>query len=398
MVRPTPSIMLANRINQLTPSPTLSLNSKIKELQAQGLAIINLTAGEPDFAPPSVLKEALIATVNQKCHHYTPVAGILELRQAIAQKYRNTYQLNYQADNVIVSSGAKQVLYNALASLINPEDEVIVYTPTWSTYIEQIKLVQGVPVFIDLEPPFQLTAAHLEAKITNKTKAVILNYPHNPTGQLIALNELRNIIQLAKQHQFWLISDEIYETIVFDDQPHQCLPAIDPTIQDQCLVVSGLSKSHAITGWRLGWGCGPQELIRAMTDLQGQMTSGASSVIQQAALAAFLDLETPKQMARAYQDRRDQIWPELASIPGLKPIKPQGAFYLFVDIRDLLNDTYPTSASWCQALLTEQQVAVVPGEAFLAPGYFRLSFAAALPELLLAVEKIRAFVTKSRSE
>ena len=384
--------MLANRISQLTPSPTLSLNSKIKELQNQGLAIINLTAGEPDFDPPTALKEGLITAANQNCHHYTPVAGILELRQAIANWYQTNYQLNYQAHNVIVSTGAKQVLYNALASLINPGDEVIVYAPVWSTYIEQIKLVQGIPVIVNLEPPFQLSASHLEPKITTKTKAIILNYPHNPTGQLIAPNELQNIIDLAKQHKFWLISDEIYQTIVFDNQQHQCLPVIDPTIQNHCLIVSGLSKSHAITGWRLGWGCGPKELIQAMTDLQGQITSGASSVIQQAALSAFSDLETPKQMASIYQARRDQIYSELASIPGLKPIKPQGSFYFFVDIRDLLNNTYPTSASWCQALLEKQQVAVVPGEAFLAPGYFRLSFAAALPELLLAVQKIKAFV------
>ncbi len=384
--------MLANRISQLTPSPTLSLNSKIKELQNQGLTIINLTAGEPDFDPPIALKKGLIAAVNQNCHYYTPVAGILELRQAIANWYQTNYQLNYQAQNVIISTGAKQVLYNALASLINPGDEVIVYTPIWSTYIEQIKLAQGIPVIVNLKPPFQLTASHLEPKITNKTKAIILNYPHNPTGQLIALKELQNIIELAKQHKFWLISDEIYQTIVFDNQQHQCLPAIDPAIQNHCLVVSGLSKSHAITGWRLGWGCGPKELIQAMTDLQGQITSGTSSVIQQAALSAFQDLETPKQMASIYQVRRDQIHSELVSIPGLKSIKPQGAFYFFVDIRDLLNNTYPTSASWCQALLEKQQVAVVPGEAFLAPGYFRLSFAAALPELILAVQKIRAFV------
>ncbi len=179
--------MLANRISQLTPSATLSLNTKLKQLQSQGLPVINLTVGEPDFEPPEVLKQSLMAAANQDCHHYTPVSGNFQLRQVIAKRYFDTYQVQYQPDNIIVSTGAKQVLYNALASLVNPGNEVIVYTPTWPTYIEQIKLLQGVPVLIKLEPPFQLTAAHLESKITSKTKAIILNYPHNPTGQIILL-------------------------------------------------------------------------------------------------------------------------------------------------------------------------------------------------------------------
>ncbi len=383
--------MIANRISQFLPSPTLSLNATVKKMQSEGQEIINLTAGEPDFQPPKILKEALIKAVQENHHHYTPVSGIVGLRQAIAQKYIQENDIEYTPEEIIVGTGAKQVLHNALLSLVNPNEEVIVHTPTWSTYIEQIKITQGIPVLIDLKPPFQLRAEDILPKISPKTKVLILNYPCNPTGMTIDRSELIKIAELAIKHNFWIISDEIYEKILFDQRKHTSIASLSLDIKNRTLTVSGLSKSHAITGWRLGWGCGPKQLIEAMTNLQSQTTSGASSIIQQAAISAFADTKSPIQMAQAYQERRDFLIRELSQIKDLDVFTPHGAFYLFVGISKLLNSKYPNSTAWCQGLLEKQQVAVVPGEAFLAEGYFRLSFAASISDLQKAVKRIQQF-------
>lgn len=384
--------MLANRILNLTPSPTLSLNSKIKELQSKGEQIINLTAGEPNFDAPNILKKSVIKAVEDNFSYYTPVAGLPKLRQAIAQEYARVNKINYELEEVIVCTGAKQVIHNALLALCNPNDEVIVHTPTWSTYVEQIKLAGAKPIELQLEPPFLVTADKLASKITPQTKVIILNYPANPTGMTITKEELSKIADLAIQHKVWIISDEIYEKILFDSLEHCSIASLNEQIRALTLTVSGLSKSHAITGWRLGWGCGPKKLITAMSDLQGQTTSGACSIVQQAAISAFTDTLSTQQMARAYQERRDYLVRELTKLPQLEIIRPQGAFYLFVGIKKLLNSKYPNSNAWCEWLLEQAKVAVVPGEAFLQPGYFRLSFAASQENLEIATDRICSLI------
>jgi aspartate aminotransferase len=391
--------MLSSRILNLSPSPTLSLNAKVKELQARGEEIINLTAGEPDFSPPETLRQSALKVIQENTHnHYAPVPGIPALRQAIADKYTRENKINYTAQEIIVGSGAKQVLHNALLALVSPGDEVIIHTPTWSTYVEQIKLAGGACVEVNLEAPFKLTAEKLAEKVTTRTKVVILNYPGNPTGMALDEAELRQIADLIVSNNLWLISDEIYEKILFDDQKHISIASLNPEIKSRTLTVGGLSKSHAVTGWRLGWGAGPKKLIEGMNNLQGQTTSGASSIIQQASLAAFEPDDSVTQMVEAFEKRRDFLVRELGQVLGFKMISPEGAFYLFVDIRELLNDQYPTSAAWCEWLLETAKVSVVPGEAFLALGFFRLSFAASQQDLERAVAGIKGFASKRSRE
>jgi aspartate aminotransferase len=384
--------MLSLRIQELSPSPTLSLNAKVKELQSQGRPVLNLTAGEPDFEPPETLKQAAIQAIWAKCHHYTPVPGLLQLRAAVADKYRRNNEIDYQTDEIIVSTGAKQVLHNALLALVEPGDEVLIHTPTWSTYVEQIKLAGGQVKTVALEPPFQLTAEQVQAQITERTKVLILNYPGNPTGAVIELEELQKIADLVVKHDLWLISDEIYEKILFEGRQHTSIASLGKEVKQRTLTVGGLSKSHAVTGWRLGWGAGPKELIDGMANLQGQTTSGASSIVQQAAISALEEKDSITHMVQSFQERRDFLVSELSQIEGLEITEPEGAFYLFVGIQKLLNEKYPTSLDWCEGLLEHQQIAVVPGEAFLAPGYFRLSFAADMDSLEKAGVGFRQFI------
>lgn len=384
--------MLSTRIQNLSSSPTLSLNAKVKELQTHGQRVINLTAGEPDFDPPERLKQAVIQAVQDNYNHYTPVPGLLKLREAIAQKYQRENQIEYQPEEIIVSTGAKQVLYNALLTLVEPGDEVLTHLPTWSTYVEQIKLAGGTPVCIELKVPFKLTAETIAKKITKKTQALIINYPGNPTGAVIEPEELERIAELVVKRNLWVISDEIYEKILFDGGRHTSIASLGEEIKQRTLTVSGLSKSHAITGWRLGWGAGPKELIEGITKLQGQTTSGASSIVQQAAISAFAKSEEVNRMVREFESRRNYLVNELSQIKRLKITQPEGSFYLFVGVQELLNEKYPTSLDWCEGLLDTEQIAVVPGEAFLAPGYFRLSFAASLENLEKAVEGLRRFI------
>jgi aspartate aminotransferase len=245
---------------------------------------------------------------------------------------------------------------------------------------------------IALEPPFQLTAKLVEAQLTERTKALILNYPGNPTGAVIQSDELQRIARLALECNLWLISDEIYEKILFDDRRHVSVASLGKEIRDRTLTVSGLSKSHAVTGWRLGWGAGPKELIEGMTKIQGQTTSGASSIVQQAAISAFSKSGEIERIVGEFENRRNYLVNELSRVDGLEINKPAGAFYLFVGIQKLLNKRYPTSQAWSEGLLADQQVAVVPGEAFLAPGYVRLSFAASQPNLENAVDAIKGFI------
>lgn len=388
--------MLSERIKQLQPSPTLVLDSQVKALQKAGKLIINLSLGEPDAATPEVIANAGIQAIKDGFTHYTAVAGIPELRLAIAHHLNTKHSSKYTAEQVIVGVGSKSLLYLTFQALCNPGDEVLVATPTWSTYLEQIKLAGGVPIAIPLATPFILTAEECRKKITSKTKIILLNSPANPTGAIIPTDELARIAILAKEHNLLIVSDEIYDEIYYNSPAPCSIISVDPSVADRTILINGFSKAYAMTGWRIGYLAAPLSIVKAVANLQGQITSSTSSISQKAALSAIQDgNEAVKILKKTFSERRDFVAKELAKIPGLEFSLPDGAFYFFVSVQSLLNKNTPTATDWCTKLLEQEKVAVVPGEAFAAPGYVRLSFAASLEELQKGLEGIKRFVTLS---
>jgi aspartate aminotransferase len=388
--------MLSQRLQLLAPSPTLSLDSKVKTMQAQGIAVVNLGLGEPDFATPDTAKEGAISAIHHNYSHYTVVSGIIELRQAIVKKLAKDNHIVYAPEEIVVGVGTKQLLYHAFQVLCNPGDEVLVPTPTWSTYIEQIKLAGAIPIIIPLKSPFKLHAKDIQKFVTSKTKAIILNSPSNPTGATIDLDELHKIAAIAVKCNFWVISDEIYEKILYSGK-HISIASLNSEIKNKTITINGFSKAYAMTGWRIGYAAGPKEVIASFIALQGQTTSNASSISQYAALAALQGSQsTVTKMCYQFGQRRKLVLAGLTKCRGLEVLNPEGAFYVFVSVKKLLNKELSTSATWCQALLEEAHVAVVPGEAFELPGFFRLSFAASPAQLKIGLACIKKFCERIR--
>lgn len=384
----------AARIQTLTPSPTLALDAKIKELIKQKKNIINLGIGEPNFDTPNHVKRAAVQALKENITHYTETQGLLKLRMAIAQKLQKDSNILYAPSEIIVGSGSKQILYEALQVLCDENDEVIIPLPTWGTYVEQVKLAGGIPVFVPLNPPFKLTTKDIEKKVTKKTKMLLLNTPANPTGAIIDVIELKKIAKLAVRHNMWVIADEIYEKIVYGNSTTS-IASFNKQIKEQTITINGVSKAYAMTGWRIGYAAGPEGVIKAMTTLQGQLTSNASSIAQMAAIAALLGNQKPvEQMRKTFEKRRTLVSNGLIK-SGLSFTKPEGAFYVFVSVEKLLGKDIQTSEVFCSRLLKEEHVAVVPGEAFLYPGYFRLSFAASKEDLVEAMKRIKRFIMSS---
>lgn len=388
--------MLSQRIKLLAPSPTLGLDAKVKALQAAGTKILNLGVGEPDFPTPDTAKQGAITAIEKNFTHYTAVPGVIELRQAIAHKLATENNISYTPEEIVVGAGTKQLLFNAFQVLCNPGDEVLVATPTWSTYLEQIKLAGAVPVTMPLAAPFKLRAADLKPHLTSRTKAILLNSPANPTGAVIDPSELQKIAQLAIKHDLWVISDEIYEKILYTAE-HVSIASLSQGIKNRTITINGFSKAYAMTGWRVGYAAGPKEVMTAFTSLQGQTTSNTSSISQYAALAALQGEQTSiANMCAEFSKRRELVLQELAKCPTLEPIAPEGAFYVFVSLQKILGKTYLTSAAWCQALLETAHVAVVPGEAFEMPGFFRLSFATSTNQLEAGLAALQQFVNTKK--
>ncbi len=387
--------LLADRVNQLTPSPILRLNGKVRQLVAAGTPVVNLTIGEPDFNTPEPIKQAAIQAINDNFTHYTPPVGIPELRELIAQKFTNENGIVTKAEAVVVGVGSRQLLYNAFLALCNPGDEVMVPTPAWSSYFEEIKLAQAVPIAVPLTAPFKLTRAVLEAKVTPKTKVILINTPCNPTGAMIDAQDLQEIAAFAVEKNLWIVADEIYEKILYSGK-HVSIASLNTQIREQTITINGLTKAHAMTGWRVGYATGPVAVIEAMGKLQGETTSNTCSISQKAALAGFNNSETDQavaEMVAEFSRRRDFLLTAFKEIPQLQPVAPEGAFYLFVSVGKVLNDQYPTATAWTEGLLETAKVAVVPGEAFLYPGYFRISFASSMAALEQGIAGIKKFVT-----
>ncbi len=368
---------LAERLRGLESSPTLALAAKAKALAKAGKPVLDFTAGEPDFPTPTSIKQAAITAIQENQTRYTPVAGIQELRAAIATDLSTRLGIPYQASQVVVSCGAKQTLYNALQVLCNPGDEVLILTPYWVSYASQVQLAGATPVLIDTTESarFQPDVERIQAAITDSTRVLILNSPSNPTGMLIERDRLAALAALALKHQLIVISDEIYNQLVYPPSQPLSIVQVEPRLAKQALVVNGVSKTYSMTGWRIGYAAGPQELIDAMIILQSHSTSNPTSISQYAALAAITgDQSQVKAMAREFQARRDRLVDGLNRLPGLSCLKPEGAFYAWCNISSV-GQPAETIAT---RLLEDELLAVVPGEGFGSSAHIRFSFATSL--------------------
>ena len=388
---------LSDRIQQLEESATIAMAQKSRELKAQGLDVISLSLGEPDFKTPQYIQDAAKQAIDEgKYFGYPPVPGYLELRQAIADKLKRDNQLDYTPNQIVVSTGAKQSIANVMLCLLNPGDEVVVFSPYWVSYAEIIKLAEGVPVPITgtIENNFKATAQQLQEAITDKTKAIIYSSPCNPTGAVFSRTELEDIAEVLSAHpNICVIADEIYEYINFSDE-HVSMAAL-PGMYEQTVTVNGFSKGFAMTGWRLGYIAAPAWLAQACDKIQGQFTSGANTIAQRAAITALNGDMTPThEMAQSYRRRRDLVLDLFKDIPGVKTYKPNGAFYFFPDISDYFGksdgeQTIADASDFCMYILDKARVSLVTGEAFGSPNCVRLSYAAADEQLQEAIRRIK---------
>lgn len=387
---------LANRVKTLTPSSTLAISAKAKELKKQGYDIIGLGVGEPDFNTPEYILKAANKAMQEGMTKYTPAGGIPELKQAIVNKFQADNELSYSNDQIIVTTGAKHALYTLFQVLLNEGDEVIVPSPYWVSYPEQIKLASGNPIIVQAleKNEFKLTPNELEAAITDKTKAVILNSPSNPTGIMYSKEELQKLGEICLKHNILIVSDEIYEKLIYTEDPHVSIAALSEELKNQTIVVNGVSKSHAMTGWRIGYAAGPGQIIKAMTNLASHSTSNPTSIAQYAALAAYNSGEDPVMtMKKAFAQRLDTLYELIIEIPGISCVKPKGAFYLFPNVKKAAAiNGFSSVDDWVTALLEEEKVALVPGSGFGSPDNVRLSYATSIEALEEAAERIKRFV------
>lgn len=389
------------RIANLSVSETLAMSQKSNELKAQGINVINLSVGEPDFYTPDHIKAAAKKAIDDNFSFYSPVPGYLSLRQAISKKLETENGLSYKPEQIICSNGAKQAVCNAVLSVVNPDDEVIIPAPCWVSYIEMVKLAEGKSVVIHtgIEQNFKITPAELEAAITPKTRAIILCSPSNPTGSIYSKAELKGLADvLAKHPNIIIISDEIYEHINYTGK-HESIAQFE-NIRERVVIINGVSKAYAMTGWRLGWMAAPQWIAAACNKLQGQYTSGASSIAQKAAEAAYLgEQQCVENMRQAFVRRRDLIVKLASEIEGFKVNKPEGAFYLFPECSYYLGKSYngrliKTSADLAMFLLEEGHVACVGGLAFEAANYIRFSYATSDENIIEAMKRVKETLAK----
>ena len=389
---------LSNRVKTLTPSSTLAITAKAKALKEAGHNVIGLGAGEPDFNTPSYILDAAASAMQEGLTKYTPAGGIVDLKDAIIGKMKKDQGLSYNHNQVIVTTGAKHALYTLFQVLLNQADEVIVPTPYWVSYPEQIKLAHGSPIFVEAEEEnqFKLTPAQLENAISAKTKAVIINSPSNPTGIMYSREELKALGEICLKHDILIISDEIYEKLIYTDEAHVSIAEISNSLKEQTIIINGVSKSHSMTGWRIGYAIGNETIIKAMTNLASHSTSNPTSIAQYAALAAYSrgDEQVDK-MRDAFQERLTKTYEWLCEIPGVTCVKPKGAFYLFPNVKDAVQMTgFDSVNEWVQAILEEEKVALVPGAGFGAPDNVRLSYVISLDQLEEAIKRIKSFVMK----
>ncbi len=393
---------VSRRIGSIGESATLAVDAKAKALRAAGAPVIGFGAGEPDFPTPDfIVAAAVAAATDPKSHRYSPAAGQPALREAIAAKTLRDSGFGVEPNQVLVSNGGKQALYNAFATLLDPGDEVLLPSPYWTTYPESIALAGGVPVVVptDETTGYRTNVAQLEEYVTDKTKLLVFVSPSNPTGAVYSPAEVEAIGQWAADKGLWVVTDEIYEHLVYGDAEFSSMPALAPDLQDRCVVVNGVAKTYAMTGWRVGWLIGPTDVVKAATNLQSHATSNVCNVAQAATLAAVTgDLAVVAEMRAAFDRRRQLIVGMLNQIPGVECPMPEGAFYAYPSVKGLLNreiagHTANSTTELAEFILEEAEVAVVPGEAFGTPGYLRLSYALGDEDIETGVARIAALVS-----
>ena len=390
-------ISISDKSKQVAPSSTLALTAKINAMVADGLDVVKFGAGEPDFDTPDHIKLAAVEALNQGFTKYTPVPGITELREAIVDKFERDNGLSYEANQVIVSCGAKHTIYNILQAICNPGDEIIFAAPYWVSYIEMVKLADATPIVINTTPDqnFALTPDQIKSAVTEKTKAIIICSPSNPTGTTYSTESLQMIAELAVEHQFYLISDEIYEALLYDGAKHRSLASFGDAVKSLTFVVNGVSKAYSMTGWRIGYTAGPEDAIKAMSKIQSHSTSNPTSIAQKAALAAITGSQEPVvEMVKAFQKRRDLICQRLDDIDGVEYVRPQGAFYIFPDFsphygRTINGHSINSSQELATYFLDEVKVGAVPGDGFGADNHMRFSFATSEIEINRGLDRIQ---------
>lgn len=391
---------LSRKAKHISPSQTLAITAKAKELKSKGLDVVSFGAGEPDFDTPDHIKEEAIRAINEGFTKYTPASGINELKQAVCEKLNVDNGLDYNIDQVLISNGAKHSLFNTFLAILEEGDEVIIPVPYWVSYPEIVKLAGGVPKYTYLveEDNFKLDIDDLLSKITDKTKAIILNFPNNPTGNIITREELITIAEIALKNDLYIISDEIYEKIIYDGNKHLSIASLGEEIKDHTILINGVSKTYSMTGWRIGYAAANGNIIKAMSSIQSHTTSNPNSIAQKAAIAALTgSQEQLYLMVKEFARRRDYMVEKINSIQGTKCNKPSGAFYVFADISQLFgtsidNQKITNSIELCKALIEKGEAAVIPGAAFGADNYIRISYAISLENIIKGLNKIENFI------
>jgi aspartate aminotransferase len=393
-------MMLSKKAEQISASITLEITDLAKKMKAEGLDVIGFGAGEPDFNTPEYIQEAAINALHKGYTKYTATSGIIELKKAIVHKFQKDNNLNYSTSQIIVSTGAKQCLANTFQALLNPGDEVIVPLPYWVSYPELIKLADGIPVFAYTEESnnFKYTKEQLEKVITNKTKAILVNSPNNPTGTVYNSEELRIIAEFAKEKDLFIISDEIYEKLIYGESNHISIASLSKDAYDRTIVINGVSKTYAMTGWRLGYAAANEKIVKLMSNIQSHTTSNPNSITQYAAIVALNgDTSTITSMNLEFKRRRDYMVDRVNSINKLSCVKPEGAFYVMVNISKVLNKQYKTeiikdSLDFSKILLETENVAVVPGDGFGVSNFIRLSYATSMENIVEGLSRIEKFM------
>lgn len=394
------ALTVSHRAQQIAPSLTLAIDARAKEMRAAGLDVVGFGAGEPDFPTPEYICDAAKEALDKGITRYTPAAGTKELRKAICEKLRRDNDMTYSYGDIIVSSGAKHSLFTIFQCILDPGDEVLIPTPCWVSYPEMVRMAGGIPVFVpsDESHNFIPTSRDIASRVTRRTKAIVITSPSNPNGSVWSREQLQFVADLAVTHPFYVISDEIYEKLIYDGQKHLSIAQLGEQIKSQTFMVNGMSKAYAMTGWRIGYVAGPRDVISAMSSFQSQATSNPNSIAQYAALKALEGDQTcVDDMVKEFEKRRNLMVERINSIPGLSCLKPQGAFYIMMNIKKLLGRSFhgreiESSMDFAELLLAEKQVALVPGVAFEAEGYCRLSYATSVEQINKGLDRIEQFV------
>lgn len=393
---------LSKKAMDINPSITLVITAKAKELREAGVDIVSFGAGEPDFNTPENIINAAIKAMQEGKTKYTPTSGVLELRKAICNKLKNDNKLEYNPSQIIVSTGAKQSLANAFMAILNPGDEVIIPVPYWVSYPELVELAEGKAVYVQTgeEYNYKYTIEALEKVVTDKTKVILLNSPNNPTGTIYSKEELSEIAEFAKKYDLIIVSDEIYEKLIYDNKKHISIASISEDTFNRTVVINGLSKSYAMTGWRIGYAAAPIEIIKLMVSIQSHMTSNTNSITQYAAIEALTsNQDTINNMIVQFEKRRNFMVDKIESIGGLKIIRPSGAFYVMINIGNFFNKEFngkkiENSLDFSEVLLTEEKVAVIPGAAFGLDSYIRVSYATSIELIEEGLNRLEVFLRK----